>query len=120
MMEIAYRFGFDAAHRFDTYPEGHLYRGVHGHSFQVEVAMTGEPDPARGFVADFGEVQEACERVRASLDHRMLNEIPGLEKPSLENLCLFIWSALHAPFPNLSRVTVRRDSSGQSCSYTGR
>jgi 6-pyruvoyltetrahydropterin/6-carboxytetrahydropterin synthase len=120
MMEIAYRFGFDAAHRFDTYPEGHPYRGVHGHSFQVEVAITGEPDLASGFVADLGEVESACSAVRATLDHRMLNDIPGLDKPSLENLCVFIWSALSARFPALARVTVRRDSSGQSCSYTGR
>jgi 6-pyruvoyltetrahydropterin/6-carboxytetrahydropterin synthase len=119
MMEIGYRFGFDAAHRFETYPEGHPYRRVHGHSFQVEVAITGEPDLASGFVADLGDVHDVCDRVRTALDHRMLNDIPGLEKPSLENLCLFIWSQLCAPFPNLARVTVRRDSSGQSCSYTG-
>jgi 6-pyruvoyltetrahydropterin/6-carboxytetrahydropterin synthase len=119
-MEIAYRFGFDAAHRFDSYPEGHPYRGVHGHSFQVEVAIAGEPDLESGFVADLGEVEEACRDVRGTLDHRMLNNIAGLEKPSLENLCLFIWSALSARFSNLARVTVRRDSSGQSCSYTGR
>lgn len=120
MMEIAYRFGFDAAHRFESYPEGHPYRNVHGHSFQVEVAIAGEPDLATGFVADLGQVEEACARVRGTLDHRMLNAIPGLERPSLENLCLFIWSALSAHFPGLARVTVRRDSSGQSCSYTSR
>ena len=120
MMEVAYRCGFDAAHRFESYPEGHPYRGVHGHSFQVEVAVRGEPDPQSGFVADLGRIEAACDGVRAALDHRMLNEIGGLEKPSLENLCLFIWSALAPRFVNLSRVTVRRDSIGQSCSYTGR
>jgi 6-pyruvoyltetrahydropterin/6-carboxytetrahydropterin synthase len=119
-MEVSYRFGFDAAHRFDGFPEGHRYRGVHGHSFQVEVALEGEPDAASGFVADLGEVERACLEVRNALDHRMLNEIAGLSKPSLENLCLWIWRALAPPFPQLSRVTVRRDSSGQSCSYTGR
>ena len=118
-MEIAYRFGFDAAHRFETFPEGHPYRGVHGHSFQVEVAIAGTPDPATGFVADFGAIERACAAVREGLDHRMLNEVPGLEKPSLENLCLFIWKALAPRFAGLARVTVRRDSSGQSCSYTG-
>jgi 6-pyruvoyltetrahydropterin/6-carboxytetrahydropterin synthase len=118
-MEVAYRFGFDAAHRFDDYPPGHAYRGVHGHSFQVEVALEGEPDAASGFVADLGAVERACHEVRAALDHRMLNEIDGLAKPSLENLCTYIWCALAARFPNLSRVTVRRDSLGQSCSYTG-
>src|SRR6185436_9353465 len=90
-MEIAYRFGFDAAHRFGGFPEGHPYAGVHGHSFQVEVALEGEPDPATGFVADFGEVERACGAVRAALDHRMLNEVGGLASPSLENLCLFVW-----------------------------
>ena len=59
-MEVAYRFGFDAAHQFDSYPEGHLYRGVHGHSFQVEVALEGRPDPATGFVVDLGRVESAC------------------------------------------------------------
>ena len=119
-MEVAYRFGFDAAHHFDSYPEGHLYRGVHGHSFQVEVALEGRPDPATGFVVDLGQVESACFEVRKALDHRMLNDIDGLAKPSLENLCLWIWRALSTQFANLSRVTVRRDSSGQSCTYTGK
>jgi len=119
-MEVSYRFGFDAAHRFDEFPEGHRYRGVHGHSFQVEVALEGEPDAASGFVTDLGEVERACGEVREDLDHRMLNEIPGLEKPSLENLCLWIWGRLATRYPRLARVTVRRDSCGQSCSYTGK
>ena len=118
-MEVAYRFGFDAAHHFENFPAGHLYRGIHGHSFQVEVAIEGVPDPASGFVADLGEVQAACGEVREALDHRMLNEIEGLAKPSLENICLWIWRALSTRFPGLSRVTVRRDSCGQSCTYTG-
>ena len=118
-MEIALRFGFDAAHRFDIYPEGHPYRGVHGHSFQVEVAVAGEPDPATGMVADLGEMDAECKRVRNLLDHRMLNDIAGLEKPSLENLCLFVWKELQPRFPGLARVTVKRESIGQSCTYTG-
>ena len=118
-MEISYRFGFDAAHRFDNFPVGHPYHGVHGHSFQVEVALEGRPDPASGFVVDLGEVERACAEVRGRLDHRMLNDVAGLERPSLENLCLFVWSALAGRFPSLSRVTVRRDSSGQGCTYTG-
>jgi 6-pyruvoyltetrahydropterin/6-carboxytetrahydropterin synthase len=119
-VEVSYRFGFDAAHHFDNFPDGHLYRGVHGHSFQVEVALKGRPDPATGFVADLGEVEKACLAVRKDLDHRVLNDIEGLDKPSLENLCLWIWGTLAPRFANLARVTVRRDSCGQSCSYTGR
>ena len=118
-MEIAYRFGFDAAHRFEGFPEGHLYHGVHGHSFQVEVAIEGEPDATTGFVADLGELEHACRGLRERLDHRMLNDVAGLEKPSLENLCLWIWAALEKRFA-LAHVTVRRDSYGQSATYRGK
>jgi 6-pyruvoyltetrahydropterin/6-carboxytetrahydropterin synthase len=117
-MELAYRFGFDAAHRFENYPDGHPYRGVHGHSFQVEIGIRGTPDPATGFVADFGEIAKACAAVRDQLDHRMLNEIEGLARPSLENLSAWIWQRLAPAFPSLARVTVRRDSIGQSCTCT--
>ena len=118
-MELRYRFGFDAAHRFDGYPEGHPYRGVHGHSFQVEIAIGGNADPATGFIADFADIERACSEVRAQLDHRMLNELPGLERPSLENLSVWIWSKLAPKFRQLAFVTVRRDSLGQSCTYRG-
>ncbi len=118
-MELRYRFGFDAAHRFENYPASHPYHGVHGHSFQVEIAVRGTPDPGTGFVADFGEIERACADVRAQLDHRMLNELPGLERPSLENLSLWIWQRLSPRLPALAAVTVRRESLGQSCTYDG-
>lgn len=118
-MEISYRFGFDAAHRFDGFPQGHAYNNLHGHSFQVEVSLEGLPDPASGFVADLGEVERECARVREALDHRLLNEVEGLSRPSLENISVWIWNFLSPRFAKLSRVTVRRDSCGQSCSYTG-
>jgi len=119
-VEISYRFGFDAAHHFDAFPAGHPYRGVHGHSFQVEVALEGEPDPATGFVADLGEVERECRRVRDALDHSLLNKVEGLAKPSLENISVWIWNFLSPGIAGLVRVTVRRDSGVQSCSYTGR
>jgi 6-pyruvoyltetrahydropterin/6-carboxytetrahydropterin synthase len=118
-MEICCEFGFDAAHRFTGSPRGHRYRGVHGHSFRVEVALRGKPRPPMGFIADFARLERACGVLRSRLDHTFLNDIRGLATPSLEHLCLWIWQRLGASFPGLSRVTVRRDSLGQSCTYTG-
>lgn len=118
-MELSYRFGFDAAHYFAHFPAGHPNHGMHGHSFQVEVAVRGEPDPRTGFIIDFAELERACTEMRGALDHRVLNEVEGLAQPSLESLCSWIWLRLAPHLPSLSRVTVRRDSSGQSCSYTG-
>ena len=117
-MEIAYRFGFDAAHEFGHFPDGHPNHGIHGHSFQAEVAVRGEPGKT-GFVVDFAELERLCGALRGELDHRMLNKVPGLETPSLENLCLWIWQRLAPRLPGLARVSVDRESIGQSCTYTG-
>ena len=118
-LEICYEFGFDAAHRFPQMRRGHKYRGVHGHSFRVEIALRGVPRAASGFVSDFAHLEQACRSLHGRLDHAMLNEIVGLENPSLENLCLWIWDRLATKFSGLARVTVRRDSLGQSCTYLG-
>ena len=118
-MEIAYRFGFDAAHRFEHYPAGHPHGALHGHSFQVEITLRGEPDPSTGFVADFADLERACANVRASLDHRLLNDLEGLAQPSLERICVWIWDRLSPRFGSLARVAVGRESCGQRCAYFG-
>jgi 6-pyruvoyltetrahydropterin/6-carboxytetrahydropterin synthase len=118
-LEICYEFGFDAAHRFPGVPRGHKYRGTHGHSFRVEIALRGVPRPPSGFVSDFARLERACRGLHGKLDHALLNDIAGLRNPSLENLCLWIWDRLAPRFSGLARVTVRRDSLGQSCTYRG-
>lgn len=118
-LEICYEFGFDAAHRFPAARRGHKYRGTHGHSFRVEIALLGVPRPPLGFVSDFARLEQACRALHGRLDHALLNEVAGLEQPSLENLCLWIWDRLAPRFKGLTRVTVRRDSLGQSCTYLG-
>lgn len=119
MTEITYEFWFDAAHQFLHMPVGHKYHGLHGHSFRVEIAVRGTPDAANGFIVDFARLEAAGEGVRDRLDHRFLNELTGLENPSLENIARFIWDELHHRFTGLSRVTVRRDSHRHGCVYTG-
>ena len=74
-VEIGYEFGFDAAHRFGAVPRGHKYRGVHGHSFRVQIALRGSPRPPHGFVADLEKVERSCGALRRQLDHKLLNEI---------------------------------------------
>ncbi|MBK8176821.1 MAG: 6-carboxytetrahydropterin synthase [Rhodospirillales bacterium] len=118
-MEIAYEFGFDAAHHFLHQPEGHLYRRMHGHSFFVEVAIAGDPDPATGFVVDLAALEAASDELRRQLDHTLLNDVPGLEVPSLENIAIWTWERLAPQFSGLARVTVRRPSCRQSCVYRG-
>ena len=119
MTELTYEFWFDAAHQFRHMPIGHKYRGLHGHSFRAEIAVAGSPDPESGFIVDFAQLEAAGESIRERLDHRFLNEIAGLEIPSLEHIARFIWQELKPRFDGLTRVVIRRDSHRQGCVYTG-
>ncbi len=114
MIEISQEFTFDAAHFLDGAPE---YRRMHGHSFYAEVTLRGEPDAATGFLRDLGEVNAVLAEVRALLDHRVLNEVEGLGKPTLENLAKFIFQHARAKLPETARVKLRRPTYGQTCVY---
>ncbi|MEO1251660.1 MAG: 6-carboxytetrahydropterin synthase QueD [Pseudomonadota bacterium] len=116
-MRIIKSVTFDAAHFLDHDPEARPYARLHGHSFLMEVEIAGEPDPKTGWVADFGDVAEALEAVREVLDHRLLNELEGLERPTLENICKWVAARLRPNFPGLKQVRVSRPSNGETCVY---
>ena len=116
-VEIVKEFAFDAAHFLPTAAEGHPYRRMHGHSFSAEVALAGTPDPVSGWLVDFAIIEAALAALRDRLDHRVLNDITGIGVPTLENLAAWIYGELAAILPGLTRVTVRRPSSGESCTY---
>ena len=117
-MKLSREFTFDAAHSLDHYPAGHANTRVHGHSFRARVTVEGMPD-ANGQIVDLEEMGRQLHETRNKLDHQMLNDIDGLEQPTLENLCLFIWDNLQNGLPQISAVEVFRDSLGQSCLYQG-
>ena len=115
MIEITQEFTFDAAHRLDAgAPEN---RRIHGHSFYAEVTLRGDPNPATGMLREFGTVKETLGAIAEDLDHRMLNDIPDLGQPTLENITRWIFRRARAAFPEVVRVRLRRPSYGESCSY---
>lgn len=101
---------FEAAHFMGHKPEGHPYAHVHGHSFRIEATVEGVLAPGAAFVEDFADLTAALEGVAARLDHRLLNEIEGLEVPSLERLCLWVAQALKPALPGLVAVELSRPS----------
>ena len=115
MIEITQEFGFDAAHYLGNGAAEN--RRLHGHSFYAEVTLRGEPDPATGFLRDFGEVNRALQAIREGLDHRLLNEIEGLGVPTLENLARYIYVHAKRALPEVARVKLRRPSYGQTCVF---
>jgi 6-pyruvoyltetrahydropterin/6-carboxytetrahydropterin synthase len=117
IFEITKAAGFDAAHNLPDGPAGGHYTRVHGHSFRVEATVRGEAVPPVGWVADLGELDRVLKAAAGELDHGMLNDKPGLESPTLENLCLFFAARLKPEFPGLCRIKVSRPTIGESCTY---
>lgn len=117
-MEIFKIFRFEAAHYLPNLPEGHKCRRMHGHSFQVEVFVEGEVEEDTGWVMDFGDIKKYFKPLDDRLDHRLLNDIEGLENPTSENLARYIWRILKPDLPGLSKLVVRETCTA-GCVYRG-
>jgi 6-pyruvoyltetrahydropterin/6-carboxytetrahydropterin synthase len=115
-VEVTQQFTFDAAHYLDAAPAD-SNRRIHGHSFYADVTLRGDIDPAKGWVRDFAEIYAVLNEIRGSLDHRLLNDLPQLGAPTLENLARYIFREAKRRLPEVSRVKLARPSLGQSCTY---
>ncbi len=109
---------FEAAHHLPAAPPGHKCRNLHGHSYAVELHVTGEIDEATGWVCDFDELRQAFEPLRAQLDHRVLNEIDGLANATSENLARWLWVRLRPRLPGLSAIVVQETCTSR-CIFRG-
>jgi 6-pyruvoyltetrahydropterin/6-carboxytetrahydropterin synthase len=105
-VELVKEFTFEAAHLLPRLPKGHKCRRLHGHSFRVEVHVEGECDAKLGWLIDYAEIARAFAPIENKLDHYYLNEVPGLENPTSENLARWIWQRLKPKLPVLSAVVV--------------
>lgn len=70
----------------------------HGHNYELEVKVTGEPDPQTGYVMDLKELSELINReVLERFDHKNLNldtkEFKNLN-PTAENIVVVIYEIL--------------------------
>jgi 6-pyruvoyltetrahydropterin/6-carboxytetrahydropterin synthase len=117
-MELRKTFQFEAAHLLPRLPETHKCRRLHGHSFQVELAVGGDCDANLGWVIDYADISEAFKPIWERLDHFYLNEVPGLENPTSENIALWIWKELKPKLPLLTEVVVAETCTAK-CVYRG-
>jgi 6-pyruvoyltetrahydropterin/6-carboxytetrahydropterin synthase len=118
MWELTKSFTFEAAHSLPGTTLGAASEEIHGHSFRAEVSVRGTPDPASGMVLDLGLLERAIADVRKTLDHRPLNKVEGLGPPTLENLSRFVFDRIQRA-GKIARVSIFRDSCGESCTYHG-
>lgn len=116
---ISKEFTFDAAHHLPTVPVDHKCHRMHGHTYRVELQIRGVIAP-NGFCGgiDYADIAALYqERVHRVLDHRVLNDVPGLEIPSTEHLAWWIAAQIAPGIPAPARLMCVRvcESSSTWC-----
>ena len=112
---------FNAAHRLNN-PDWDEARNAavfgkcnrpnyHGHNYELVVKLTGEPDPATGFVIDLKILSDLIQdKVLVRFDHKNLNldtiEFKNLN-PTAENIAIVIYGLLRPHIDNKFDVQVR-------------
>lgn len=103
-MEIYKEFSFDSAHYLPNVPDGHKCKNMHGHTYRLKVFIKGKPDPSLGWIMDFKELKDIVGKVIDKLDHKLINDIEGLQNPTAENITLWIWNEIKPLLPLLNRI----------------
>jgi 6-pyruvoyltetrahydropterin/6-carboxytetrahydropterin synthase len=117
-MDIFRVFQIEAAHFLPNVPEGHKCKRMHGHSFRIEVHVSGPVGEKSGWVMDFADLKRAFQPLFDQLDHHCLNDVEGLQNPTSENLARWVWTHLKPELPGLSKV-VAQETCNAGCIYTG-
>jgi 6-pyruvoyltetrahydropterin/6-carboxytetrahydropterin synthase len=112
-------FTFEAAQTLPNVPTGHKCARMHGHSFKLEISVEGDADPSTGWLYDHALISRAMNPLLEQLDHGYLNEVPGLENPTIENMCAWLWKQLSPQLPGLAEIVLHETPSAR-CSYRGK
>ena len=113
LFEVEKDFQFEAAHYFGE-GDDPAQRQLHGHSFAGTVRIVGDPRDETGWIRDLWKIQAVLDaKVVRVLDHALLNEVQGLERPALEQIARWVFARLEPELPGLDMVEVRRPTLGE-------
>jgi 6-pyruvoyltetrahydropterin/6-carboxytetrahydropterin synthase len=116
-MEIFKEYTFEAAHRLPEVPDDHKCSRIHGHGYTVRLQIAG-PASQDGWLMDFSRITEVFQPMLEKLDHSCLNDIEGLENPTCETICRWLWRKLKPELSELSQIVVQENPSS-GCIYRG-
>ena len=128
-LTLVKKFDFEAAHRLPNY-QGDCSR-VHGHSYKLEIGISGPVDLDSGMIMDFKDLKTLVkERIIDKMDHYYLNNITGDSRfpsvnPTAEHIVWWIVDvlsvALAAIDPSLELALVKLwETSGSRCEWVAK
>ena len=100
-------FILEAAQSLPKVPAGHKCGRLHGHTFTIEISVEGTVDPATGWIYDHARISAAMKPILAELDHAYLNDIPGLDNPTIELMADWLWKRLQPDLPGLCEIVIQ-------------
>ena len=117
-MIIYKQFNIESARSLPNLSQHHPCSKVHGHSFKIILSFKGEIDKKTGFVIDFNDIDNVFNPLKNKLDHVYLNDVEGLENPSSENICIWIWEKIKSKLPGLHMIEIK-ETMTTGCKYRG-
>lgn len=114
MYRVTRRLKFDAAHVIPNHP-GQCSR-LHGHTYFVDVEVTGDSLDELGILVDFGTIKEVCEPLLP--DHQFINEVLPDVPSTAEGLSKHFFEQFQAQIPQITAVTVH-EGPNSWCRFEG-
>lgn len=118
IIEITRRYELIAGHFLPNVSPNHKCRRPHGHNYELEVSIQGPLDPKLAWIMDYWDLDAVIEPVLSRLDHRMLNEVAGLENPTAEIIADWFFDRLKNAIPHNLRLSQVRVFETRDCIAT--
>ncbi|MBS1949978.1 MAG: 6-pyruvoyl tetrahydrobiopterin synthase [Cytophagales bacterium] len=87
------------------------YPNYHGHNYELEVSLVGDPDPQTGYVYDLKLLSDLIdEHIIKVFDHKNLNlDTPYFKNlnPTAENIAIIIWRILRQHIDNQYELKIK-------------
>lgn len=114
--ELKHHFSIESARFLPQLPKSHPCSQIHGHSFKIILTLKGELDPKLGWLIDYNDIKKSMSPILMQIDHKVLNDVPGLENPTSELLAKWIFEKASLQLPLLTQVQVL-ETPETECSY---
>ncbi|MDP8266527.1 MAG: 6-carboxytetrahydropterin synthase QueD [Candidatus Aceula meridiana] len=94
MYKLTVKGDFAASHSLRNY-EGKC-KNLHGHTWKVDVGISGKELNATGMLVDFKEIKNSLKNVLEQFDHQHLNDLEPFQKinPTSENIAKVIFDKI--------------------------
>jgi 6-pyruvoyltetrahydropterin/6-carboxytetrahydropterin synthase len=115
MFELLIKSDISSAHYLRGY-QGKC-KELHGHTWKIEVVISGEKLNKIGMVSDFTFLKQKLNQILCKLDHTCLNQTAYFKKynPTAENIAKFIYDSFKKSVKPVKVKEVRIWESDNSC-----